>query len=152
MRKERGVLMDHLSYNLLSKRDIKGKDYVEVSLGKQRKKKFRDTSVFYEKDVFSLFDATLWDHYREYNRKGVNKLSKRECERITDGLDQVMQEIQACQTPKELKQAFGIRHHKSLPDYEDFDIFKKQVYNLFKEFKEWLETNSKTEDYITICT
>ena len=68
--------MAELHYKQLLKQDIKGKNYVEIAFGKQRKKKFRKTSIFYEPEVFGLFEAVIWDHYREYNRKGLYKAAR----------------------------------------------------------------------------
>lgn len=143
--------MDKIRFSLLDKKDLDGKDYIELRPGKHRKKKFHSSSIYISTDVFLLFKGLIWEKYREYSPTTTNVVSSHDWLRILEGLDEFLQAASPTITLEELKEALYVRPHQEMPAYEDYDEFRDALLVLVKDLDTWVRKTIENEKHISIC-
>ncbi|MGS0972211.1 MAG: hypothetical protein ACVCEJ_03065 [Candidatus Izemoplasmataceae bacterium] len=143
--------MDEIRFSVLHKKDLKGKEYVELRPGKHRKKKFHQSSIYIPTEVFLMFKGLIWEKYREYSPTTTNAISSHDWLRILDGLNEFLQVANTDMTIEQLKEALYVRPHQELPKYEDFASFRDDIIGLIKEMDQWVRETTQSESYVSIC-
>lgn len=143
--------MDKSVYRLFQRNELSGKNYTEIRLGKQRKKAFNDSSIYFTKPVFAMLEGSIWAKYREYSPGRAIAIANDEWRRILDEFADVIRTIESTNDATELLDLLGFRTHDELPVHQDFKIFKQEILSLYQGFSDWLNKHLETERYITIC-
>ena len=77
------------TYQIYTNKTIGKIPCVEIQLGKQKKKKYRDTSVFFSQAAFQTLEETIWDNYREYSSNSTVKIQVEEWVKIIKGFGEL---------------------------------------------------------------
>jgi len=123
--------MSEIRFSVLHKKDLKGKEYVELRPGKHRN--------------------LIWEKYREYSPTTTNAVTSHDWLRILDGLSDFIQVASDDMTLEALKEALYVRPHQELPKYQDFESFRNDIITLIKELDRWVRETVKSESYVSIC-
>lgn len=143
--------MELSEYKVLQKKDLQGKKYTELRIGKQRKKGFKQDSIYLKPMAFSLLDGFIWDKYREYSPTTTNAISSREWKRIFSEFDAFIATLEDTTSLSDIKRILGLRSRNDLPENIDVDEFKKVVIEMFQAVETWITDHMSEEGYITIC-
>lgn len=143
--------MDLSEFKAIPFKDVKGKEYIELRIGKHRKKGFKKDSLYYKPLVFSIFDEVIWYRYREYSPTSTNAITSRDWNRIIEGFETFLININNSNSTQELRKALRFRSNDIFPEYVEIDNFKQQMVLLFNELHSWITESTKEEEYITIC-
>ena len=136
---------------ILHKADLSDKNYIEVRIGKHKRRAFKETSIYFRAETFLLFEGTIWTQYREYSVDRSNVIATNEWLRIVDELRAVASRIREASDADAVKSALRVRHHDLLPEYHDFSTFQTKLAELFEAFADWIKTATTTADHLSIC-
>lgn len=138
-------------HTLIRKADLEDKNYIEVRIGKHKKRAYKEDSVYFRPETFLMFEGTIWTQYREYSVDRYNVIATNEWIRIADELRTVATRIREASDPDVVKTALRVRHHDLLPDYADFPHFQEELAGLFEAFADWIKEATKEADHLSIC-
>ena len=131
--------------------DLVDKDYIELRLGKKRKKGFKESSIFFRTYVFSLFHEIIWDKYREFQPGSTNVMSKREWLRVFEDIEEYKTAIKSSKNELELKKAMIIRGDADFCYDNEFNLYRDNILLVLTTLHDWVVSSLEEEDNVTIC-
>mgnify|MGYP000852325339 FL=1 len=138
-------------YQLFTSDSVDKKSCIEVQLGKQKKKRFKDTSIFFSPEGFGPLEQTIWDNFREYSSNSTVKISSKEWAKIVVGLQELSVLLKDKTYNKELLSILGFKSLDMKQMYEvNFTTINLSVDKMLQSFIAWIEPNLKDNDFITI--
>lgn len=138
-------------YHMYNNKTINKDSCVEVQLGKQKKKKYKATSVFFTSESFIQLEQTIWDNFREYMPDSVVKISQKEWIKIIQGLKELSELLKNTELNNGMFQHLSIKTSYDKKAYKtDFIEINKNINKMVIEFINWLEINVPQNEYITI--
>ncbi len=138
-------------YQMYNHKTIDRKECIEIQLGRQKKKKFKDTSVFFSSESFIPLGQTIWNNFREYQPNSNVKISTNEWLKIIRGLNKLSELLQDSVYNEELLDLLRFKTEDQKNLYKsDFTSINKNIDNMIKSFITWIEPNLQDHDYITI--
>ncbi len=138
-----------LPYQMYGLDELNGTDYIEIQLGKQKKKHFKDTSVYFNKHDFAIFEPTIFRYYREYRPFTNVRIESGEWRKIIKGFKVLEGIIDDADNLTVIGEKLGFEDNieQYLKDYGTLNIAIKQS---FLEFTKWLESHLDDVHHITI--
>lgn len=138
-------------YQMHNNKTIKSKECIEIQLGRQKKKKYKDTSVFFSNESFSPLGQTIWNNFREYQPNSNVKISAKEWMKIIRGLNKLSDSLQDSVYKEELIALLRFKTEDQKNLYKsDFISINKNIDSMLKSFIAWIEPELQNHDYITI--
>jgi hypothetical protein len=137
-------------YQMYNSKTIDRSSCVEIQLGKQRKKRFKDSSTFFTTSDFLLLEQTIWDSYREYSPNSVVKIQSIEWSKIIEGLKELSILLKNTVFQDKFIYELGIKNHDKETYIENYLIINKNIDKMVVNFIEWIEPKLKDNEYITI--
>ena len=144
--------MENNIYQMYNSKTIKSKECIEIQLGKQKKKKFKDTSVFFNNESFVPLEKTLWNNFREYQPYTNVKISSKEWIKIIKGFKKLSVSLKENVFQDELQYQLGFISSEDKQQYEsDFGSINRNIDDMLLGFIAWIEPLLQNNDFITIC-
>ncbi len=138
------------NYQTYTNKTIDKSSCVEIQLGKQRKKRFKETSIFFNSDDFLLLEQTIWDNYREYSPDSVVKIQTEEWVKIIRGIKELRKLLQNPVYNDELISNLNIKSFDKEFYKENYLLINKNIDKMLNSFIEWIEPNLQNDEYISI--
>jgi len=137
-------------YQMYNSKTIDRSSCVEIQLGKQRKKRYKDSSTFFTTSDFLLLEQTIWDNHREYSPNSTVKIQSNEWVKVIEGIKTLSVLLQNTVYQDELIYELGVKAHDKESYIENYLIINKNIDKMLKSFIEWIEPKLKSNEYITI--
>lgn len=138
-------------YQMYNSKTIDRNSCVEIQLGKQRKKRFKDSSTFFTTSDFLLLEQVIWDNHREYSTDSVVKIQSNEWIKIIEGMKELSVLLKNTVFQDEFIYELGIKAIDKESYIENYLIINKNIDKMLVSFIEWIEPKLKDNEYITIC-
>ncbi len=138
-------------YQMYTSKTIDRSSCVEIQLGKQRKKRFKDSSTFFTTSDFLLLEQTIWDNYREYSPNSTVKIQSNEWVKVIEGIKRLSALLQNKVYQDELIYELGLEAHDKESYIENYLIINENINKMLLSFIEWIEPKLATNEYITIA-
>lgn len=138
------------NYKIYNSKSIDRSSCVEIQLGKQRKKRFKESSIFFRSNDFLVLEETIWDNHREYTTNSVVKIQSSEWTKIILGIKDLCVLLQNPSYDEEIVRLLGIKKQDQKSYKDNLLTINQNIDRMLKEFIQWIEPKLESNDYITI--
>lgn len=138
------------NYKIYNSKSIDRSSCVEIQLGKQRKKRFKESSIFFRSNDFLVLEETIWDNHREYTTNSVVKIQSSEWTKIILGIKDLCVLLQNPSYDQEIVRLLGIKKQDQKSYKDNLLTINQNIDRMLKEFIQWIEPKLESNDYITI--
>lgn len=130
----------------------KGKNCIEVQLGKQRKKRNKSSSVYFTPEAFGPLEQTIWDNFREYQSGAIAKIHSSEWQKIVRGFAELSAALKKSDLSRDTLELLGFNEMLTRDYYkENHESINVNVDVMLHQFIDWINEAIKDNEYITIC-
>ena len=136
---------------LYNNETIKDISSIEVQLGKQKKKKYQNTSFYFSTEGFVPLEKTIWNNFREYNSHSTLKIRTEEWEKIIRGFKKLSVLLKSTEYNDETTDLLGFKSNGKHEDYKkNFASINKDIDIMLTGFIDWIEPELPNHSHITI--
>ena len=112
---------------LRSKNDLRGTCYIELLPGKYIGKCWNADSIFFDEEVFGLFEPTIEMYAQGYDHWAFNEVGKESWLRIIADLEGIQKLLEADVAPSEFCQHLGFLFKNTKADFLQTSIKIKRI-------------------------
>jgi hypothetical protein len=136
---------------LRRKNELRGTCYIELLPGKYSGKCWNADSIFFDEEVFGLFEPAIGRHAQGYDHYAFNEVDKESWLGIITDLEGIQKLLEADVAPTELCQHLGFLFKDTKADFfANIDQNKKNTIQMIQEFVIWIKGNLVNNDPISI--
>lgn len=140
--------MGTLDFSTQNKQDLsKSEQYVILQAGKG---KSDNSSLYIKAKEFSYLEGIIWDNYREYGIKKKTKITSHDCERIINGFNEGIADLEKHNTGDSLKDTLKFNIFNPRNPLNDVQDQTNELKDLISKVNTWLSTWSNEEKFILI--
>jgi len=137
---------------MLHKQQLQGTCYVEVQPGRHDGEFWKEESVYFTDETFSLFTQTILSYVPSYSMWGKSEVTTETCLLIASELKELAEFLETNPSLQELKERLELQNEpdieRLLTTYQQCGFNK--VLNLLHAFSSWLTAQCLTHSHLTI--
>ena len=138
-------------YQMYNSKTIDRSSCVEIQLGKQRKKRYKDSSTFFTTSDFLLLEHTIWDNHREYSPNSTVIIQSKEWVKVIEGIKRLSVLLQNTEYQDEFIYELGLKTHDKESYIENYLTINNNIDKMLVSFINWLEPKLESNEYLTIA-
>jgi hypothetical protein len=103
---------------ITDKKELKGTDYFEIMPGKYKGTCWKDGSIFFDEEVFTLIEPAFERHVPKYDHYAFTDVSKDQWEKILSDLASIKDQLGKATTPSDLRGIIGELFVSTIDNFE----------------------------------
>lgn len=130
-----------MNIKIKTKSELQGTHYIELSLGRYRRKHWEDTSLFFDEDVFALIEPIIVANVRRYDHYEINEVNAETWQAVIVDLKKFGCYLAAAGCAEEIDSRVLWMYDSRESFNHDFQRNKADLITMINELILWVERN-----------